>query len=144
MRNKFNQLLVLMLKYQFMKIFLKSQLMLYKQLEMNLNQTKYNKLILKQINKLDLFYIFQHFQLIQRGQQLPPDEKPSNMLLLFSYLTSTRMNKTIERNLLMIESSKISLNSKEDESKVKTTKPQDIVRIYDIILQVKCFFLIFF
>jgi len=84
----------------------------------------------------------QNFQLIQRGQPLAPDEKPSNMLLLFGYLTWTRMSKTIERNLLMIESYKNSLNkpaTPEEEnnntSKTKTAKPQDIVRIYDIILQ---------
>ena len=53
------------------------------------------------------------------------------------------MSKTIERNLLMIESYKNSLNkpaTPEEEnnntSKTKTAKPQDIVRIYDIILQV--------
>lgn len=74
---------------------------------------------------------------------MPPEEKPSNTLLLFSYLTWTRMNKTIERNLLMIESYKSGLNNKPEEETSKTAKaakPQDVVRIYDIILQVKSFF----
>jgi signal recognition particle subunit SRP68 len=85
-----------------------------------------------------------NFQLLQRGQPLPLDDKPSNMLLLFSYLTWTRMNKTIERNLLMIETYKTSLNNskqqdeldnKQQQQSSKQAKPQDIVRIYDIILQ---------
>ena len=60
------------------------------------------------------------------------------------------MNKTIERNLLMIESYKNTLNksatleeentntnsSNSNTNKAKLAKPQDIVRIYDIILQV--------
>ena len=48
------------------------------------------------------------------------------------------MNKTIERNLLLIESYKASLNkqsSATNDDKTKQAKPQDIVRIYDIILQ---------
>ena len=88
-----------------------------------------------------------HFQLLQRGQPLPLDDKPSNMLLLYSYLTWTRMNKTIERNLLMIETYKTSLNNSKQQDELdnkqqqqqqqssKQAKPQDIVRIYDIILQ---------
>lgn len=75
----------------------------------------------------------QTFQLIQRGQPLSPDEKPSNLILLFAYLTWTRISKTIERNLLMLDSYKKNLNN--EEKGVKATKPQDIVRLYDIILQ---------
>lgn len=76
----------------------------------------------------------QTFQSLQRGQPLSPDEKPSNLILLFSYLTWTRITKTIERNLLMLDSYKASLN-KEETKGSKNTKPQDIVRLYDIILQ---------
>ena len=93
------------------------------------------------------------FQTIQRGVTLQPEDKPSNLLLLFSYLTSTRINKTIERNLLMLESYKSVLRkqgkdasatktttpttNQEDESgkSLKSAKPQDIVRLYDIIIQ---------
>lgn len=73
----------------------------------------------------------QTFQSLQRGQPLPPDEKPSNLILLFSYLTWTRITKTIDRNLLLLDSYKKSLG----DGAPKSTKPQDIVRIYDIILQ---------
>lgn len=75
----------------------------------------------------------QTFQSLQRGQPLPPDEKPSNLILLFSYLTWTRISKTIERNLLMLDSYQQTLNS--EEKGTKNVKPQDIVRLYDIILQ---------
>jgi hypothetical protein len=88
---------------------------------------------------------------------LQPDEKPSNLLCLYSYLTSTRINKTIERNLLMADSYRTALRKStqqqsqqpdqqvaekpekagNDESgKAKNAKPQDIVRLYDIIIQV--------
>lgn len=56
-------------------------------------------------------------------------------------MTWTRINKTIERNLLMVDSYKNQLNNKQveqsgtDESKIKNVKPQDIVRLYDIIIQ---------
>lgn len=75
----------------------------------------------------------QTFQALQRGQPLQPDEKPSNLIMLFSYLTWTRISKTIERNLLMLDSYKQSLNS--EDKTTKNAKPQDLVRLYDIILQ---------
>ena len=69
-----------------------------------------------------------------------------NMQFLHIYLTFIRLSKTVERNLLMAESMKISLptnlqNSVEDVpaetgSGKKIAKPEDLVRIYDIILQV--------
>ena len=73
------------------------------------------------------------------------EDKPSNSLLLFAYLTSLRINKTIERNLLMIETFRNASKQtgttgqgtvSSDEAKMKNAKPQDIVRLYDIILQV--------
>jgi signal recognition particle subunit SRP68 len=76
----------------------------------------------------------QTFQSLQRGQPLQPDEKPSNLILLFSYLTWTRITQTIDRNLLMLELYKKGLNN--EEKGTKNAKPQDMVRIYDIILQV--------
>jgi hypothetical protein len=79
---------------------------------------------------------------------LQPEDKPSNSLLLFGYLTSLRINKTIERNLFMIEtfrnaSKQTGLTGQTispDEAKMKNAKSQDIVRLYDIILQVNCLF----
>jgi len=80
-----------------------------------------------------------HFQLIVRGQTVPVEDKVSNSLLLFSYLTWLRTKKTIERNLLMVESYKKALNENSapssSDNKIKNVKPQDIVRLYDIIIQ---------
>ena len=70
----------------------------------------------------------------------------SNMQFLHVYISYIRLSKTVERNLLMAESMKSSLpaslqNSVEEvtaEAGVgkKITKPEDLVRIYDNILQV--------
>ena len=63
-------------------------------------------------------------------------------MLLFSYLTWTRINKTIERNLLMVDSfkslltSNLSKTNDYDDKQSKNARPQDIVRLYDIIIQV--------
>lgn len=63
-------------------------------------------------------------------------------MLLFSYLTWTRINKTIERNLLMVDSfkslltSNLSKTNDNDDKQSKNARPQDIVRLYDIIIQV--------
>lgn len=78
------------------------------------------------------------FQKIQKGATLQLDDKPSNLLLLFGYLSWTRINKTIERNLVMLDvyTSQLGSSSQVDDgSKVKNVKPQDIVRLYDIIIQ---------
>jgi signal recognition particle subunit SRP68 len=82
------------------------------------------------------------FQIIQSGQPLKADQKPSNLLLVFAYLTWLRITKTIERSILMLDSYKTQLakqasanyNSSSEE-KIKNVRPQDIVRLYDIILQ---------
>ncbi|GFV92382.1 signal recognition particle subunit SRP68 [Trichonephila clavipes] len=60
----------------------------------------------------------------------------SSLIFLQSYLTYIRLSKTVERNLLFIESLKENMNSPEmavDGKKV--TKPQDLVRPYEIIIQ---------
>ncbi|RNA32885.1 signal recognition particle subunit SRP68 [Brachionus plicatilis] len=79
------------------------------------------------------------FQKIQKGASLQMDDKPSNSLLLFGYLSWTRITKTIERNLLMLDvyTSQLATSSSQvdDGSKAKSVKPQDIVRLYDIIVQ---------
>ncbi|KAJ7390150.1 signal recognition particle subunit srp68 [Desmophyllum pertusum] len=68
-----------------------------------------------------------------------------NMQFLHIYIKYIRLSKTVERNLLMAESMKSSLpailqNSVEEVpaepgSGKKISKPEDLVRIYDIILQ---------
>ncbi len=59
----------------------------------------------------------QTFQALQRGQPMQPDEKPSNLILLFSYLSCTRINKTIDRNLLMLDTYKKNLSSEPRDNK---------------------------
>lgn len=73
----------------------------------------------------------------------------ANLEFLHSYLVYIRLTKTVERNLLMVDSLKsnfprVLLQSNYGEgsqsgtgsSSKKITKPEDLVRIYDIILQV--------
>lgn len=63
---------------------------------------------------------------------------------LQSYITYVKLSKTTDRNLLMVEAMKKQLPvSLQDSSEAvepdptkKLTKPEDLVRIYDIILQV--------
>ena len=72
-----------------------------------------------------------------------------NMQFLHIYISFIRLSKTVERNLLMAESMKSNLpsvlqNSVEEVTTEsgsvgrKISKPEDLVRIYDIILQVGC------
>ncbi|XP_054712850.1 signal recognition particle subunit SRP68-like [Uloborus diversus] len=61
----------------------------------------------------------------------------SRLAFLQSYLTYIRLSKTIERNLLFIESLKQNMGSTSEtaiEGK-RVTKPQDLVRPYEIIIQ---------
>ncbi|XP_048760019.1 signal recognition particle subunit SRP68-like [Ostrea edulis] len=75
----------------------------------------------------------QNFKLAVRGQEV--EGKISNQHYLHSYLTFIRLSKTIERNLLLIEMMKNYLPGKKVEEGHKITKPQDLVRLYDIIIQ---------
>ncbi|XP_054721035.1 signal recognition particle subunit SRP68-like [Uloborus diversus] len=65
------------------------------------------------------------------------DAAQSSLAFLQSYLTYIRLSKTIERNLLFIESLKQNMGSTSEtaiEGK-RVTKPQDLVRPYEIIIQ---------
>ncbi|XP_064617807.1 signal recognition particle subunit SRP68-like [Liolophura sinensis] len=75
----------------------------------------------------------QTFRAIQRGQQV--DGKISNLHYLHTYLTYLRLTKTVERNLLLIENLKENLPGQQVAPGKKITKPQDLVRLYDIIMQ---------
>ncbi|XP_061191309.1 signal recognition particle subunit SRP68-like [Saccostrea echinata] len=75
----------------------------------------------------------QNFKLAIRGQEI--EGKISNQHYLHTYLTFIRLSKTIERNLLLIEQLKDYLPGKKVEEGHKITKPQDLVRLYDIIIQ---------
>ena len=70
-----------------------------------------------------------------------------NMQFLHVYISYIRLSKTVERNLLMAESMKRNLppvlqtsvgevTVESGPSSRKISKPEDLVRIYDIILQV--------
>ena len=76
----------------------------------------------------------QNFKTAQRGQQI--EGKISNQHYLHSYLTYIKLSKTIERNLLLIENLKNYLPGGQVAEGRKITKPQDLVRLYDIIIQV--------
>ncbi|KAK3089911.1 hypothetical protein FSP39_007594 [Pinctada imbricata] len=75
----------------------------------------------------------QNFKLAIRGQ--PIEGKISNQHYLHSYLTYIRLSKTIDRNLLLIQNLKGYLPGRQVEEGRKITKPQDLVRLYDIIIQ---------
>ena len=73
------------------------------------------------------------------------EAQTGNMQFLHNYVSYIRLSKTVERNLLMAESMKSNLpailqNSVEEmpvETGRRSSKPEDLVRIYDIILQVR-------
>ena len=70
----------------------------------------------------------------------------ANMEFLLSYISFIRLSKTIDRNLLMVESRRSQLEGEDDgqmeqglaaqKGEVKATKPDDLVRLYDTLLQV--------
>ena len=74
------------------------------------------------------------FKAAVRGQ--PIEGKISNAHYLHSYLMYLRLTTTVERNLLLVENMKLSLPENVQEEGKKLTKPQDLVRLYDIIIQV--------
>ncbi|GBN20897.1 Signal recognition particle subunit SRP68 [Araneus ventricosus] len=59
----------------------------------------------------------------------------SSLTFLQSYLTYIRLSKTVERNLLLIESLKENMSPEAGGDGKKVTKPQDLVRPYEIIIQ---------
>ena len=71
---------------------------------------------------------------MQRGQEI--EGRVPNSIFLHTYLSYLRQTKTIERNLLMIENLKANLPGNRQDERQKMTKPQDLVRLYDIIIQV--------
>ncbi|KAK6187871.1 hypothetical protein SNE40_005802 [Patella caerulea] len=73
------------------------------------------------------------FKAAIRGQ--PIDGKISNQHYLHTYLTYIKLTKTIERNLILIECAKENLPGVQVDESKKITKPQDMVRLYDIIIQ---------
>ncbi|XP_071479456.1 signal recognition particle subunit SRP68-like [Diadema antillarum] len=87
-------------------------------------------------------------QIIREELRADPTAKPkgqrqdgpvSGVQYLHTYLTYIRLTKTIERNILLAESLKANLQprdeTEQENSGQKRTKPQDLIRLYDIILQ---------
>ncbi|ESO89021.1 hypothetical protein LOTGIDRAFT_106123, partial [Lottia gigantea] len=68
-----------------------------------------------------------------RGQAV--EGKISNNHYLHTYLSFIKLTKTIERNLILIECAKENLPGVQVDDNKKITKPQDMVRLYDIIIQ---------
>ncbi|PNF17286.1 Signal recognition particle subunit SRP68 [Cryptotermes secundus] len=60
----------------------------------------------------------------------------SSLQHLLSYLMHIRLTRTIHRNLLMVESAQAALSEKnEGGGEGRRTRPQDLTRLYEIILQ---------
>ncbi|XP_062507842.1 signal recognition particle subunit SRP68-like [Corticium candelabrum] len=64
----------------------------------------------------------------------------ANMEFLLSYISFIRLSKTIDRNQLMAESFKTELDTEDTKKELekgrrKATKPDDLIRLYDILLQ---------
>ena len=77
----------------------------------------------------------QVYKAMVRGQEL--EGRVPNHIFLHTYLAYLRQTKTSERNLLMIETLKENLPGQRQDERQKLTKPQDLVRLYDIIIQVR-------
>uniref|UniRef100_A0A1B6L3X3 Signal recognition particle subunit SRP68 n=1 Tax=Graphocephala atropunctata TaxID=36148 RepID=A0A1B6L3X3_9HEMI len=54
---------------------------------------------------------------------------------LVTYLTYIRLSRNIQRNNLMVQAAKSSLSDKTVETEGRKTRPQDLTRLYEIILQ---------
>lgn len=46
--------------------------------------------------------------------------------------------RTIERNQMLVTIAKSKLTKRRDEKNEKATKPEELVRLYDLLLQVSC------
>jgi len=51
--------------------------------------------------------------------------------------------RTIERNQLLVKVAKSKLNRKRDDKNDKVTRPEELVRLYDLLLQVTNVYLFF-
>ena len=80
-------------------------------------------------------YYLKVYKSMQRGQAI--EGRVPNHIFLHSYLSYLRQTKTAERNLLMIESLKENLPGRRQDERQKITRPQDLVRLFDIIIQVR-------
>ena len=71
------------------------------------------------------------------------NEKLSDGVWLYSYVAWIRLSKVVERNLAMIDNGKQQIFKTTDAEKSdgatarKTTKAVDVVRMYDLLLQVR-------
>jgi len=71
-----------------------------------------------------------------RNRQQASEGPVSGMHFLYTYLTFMKCSKTIDRNYVLIEEMrKIVHGEKELEKGKKPVKPQDLVRLYDSVIQ---------
>ena len=63
------------------------------------------------------------------------EEKTNNLKYLFSYISYQRLMYTLKRNLLLIKQIEVN-NSNPTKDNVKLCKPENVVKLYDIIQQV--------
>ncbi|KAJ3285673.1 signal recognition particle subunit srp68 [Borealophlyctis nickersoniae] len=63
------------------------------------------------------------------------DANTANLQFAFGYVSCLRLSKTIERNLFLIAVTKQKLSNQESRSERKGAKLEDIVKLYDAIIQ---------
>ena len=103
---------------------------------------KYLMAVYSLLIKQDISLFFQTFKQTQRGQKV--EGKIPKLQLLHSYVSYLRYTKQVERNLLIIDSLEQALATGRSVEGKKVPKPQDIVRLFDIIVQVGISFYISF
>lgn len=81
-------------------------------------------------------------QVLRDEIRLDPLSRPGNdsskltgLQYLHTYLAYERLTKTIDRTLLMITTLKENLMGSSNPSGTKAAKPQDLIRLYDVIIQ---------
>lgn len=89
-----------------------------------------------------MFIFLCNFKNLRTKQVQGEDESLSPAQLLHSWLLHIRLSKTIDRYLILIEQVRSATNLQQDsapeakKSIPKSAKPQDLVRLYDTVLQV--------
>ena len=100
-------------------------------------------------------FINSYFQGSGKTRSQKTESQVANLQFLLAYLSYIHLSQTLERNLLIADSMKISLPERlretcksipeKDQNLTgkKISKPDDLVRIHDIILQVSHLFTLF-
>ena len=78
---------------------------------------------------------FQEAKAVLKGQ-IPDHGRVPNSIYLHTYLMYLKQTKAVERNTLMIQSLHEAAQAKHSDKNYKPVKPQDLARLYDIIVNV--------